>query len=769
MAGPHAKSGYRRAGRSAGPAWAWPLFLGGIAALVAAVLMGKLELIGPPSAQRLLTQGREALDQNKPEVAISLASQVAETDPRLTASASLLVARAMLIQAASQSEVLAVTTAQAAGKKLQGVAEDQLANDELPLLQIARGRISLITKLNMAEEIARLKTLPEDSTSAAEAYELLGLLCSRLDPPDLAGALRANETLRSLATLSDERRAAAQIAAGELNLRLGRGEEARKVLDKVSARAPRELRINARWLIARSYHDDSRWAEAATAWQIVLQEKPEPNQTGLAWFRLGQAQSKLGHTTDAARAWEEAITAGPADVAQAASLQLAEIRATDPSSDPTLRLARSALRDITEPNLYTNTLVSLVQSRELLEKIITLWAQSGRFEAALTLNDSIAVLGGPAANRARRAELLEAEARNLRDKAGKPESSSEENLKRARERFLEAAACHASVADLLRDPDLQADQVWQAARLASEAARPAEIADYYTRFIRLERRTERMGEAWYRLGEALREQDKKPASLEAYRNSINFITPYAYRARYRLAADAMAKGDLDAASDALEQNIQLLRLEPDPEAQQLSLYALGSLLHQRRNWSMCVRRLEEALERYPVNAQAGRARLLLADAYRRLAGQEHQNFLTGEKITSETRDHFQAEHRRWLERAVATYRELLLAIELEAVGTPLTEGEKDQVFFLLADSLFNLGRYDEALHQYQNAQTRLTEPSQKLIALGGTVRCHAALNQTTIMMTRLQEIRQLLVNQDENTRKEWETWIDLASRPRPAP
>jgi hypothetical protein len=37
------------------------------------------------------------------------------------------------------------------------------------------------------------------------------------------------------------------------------------------------------------------------------------------------------------------------------------------------------------------------------------------------------------------------------------------------------------------------------------------------------------------------------------------------------------------------------------------------------------------------------------------------------------------------------------------------------------------------------------------------------------MMTRLQEIRQLLVNQDEKTRKEWESWIDLASRPRPAP
>ena len=59
--------------------------------------------------------------------------------------------------------------------------------------------------------------------------------------------------------------------------------------------------------------------------------------------------------------------------------------------------------------------------------------------------------------------------------------------------------------------------------------------------------------------------------------------------------------------------------------------------------------------------------------------------------------------------------------------------------------------------------------ADNLIALGGTVRCHAALNQTTIMMTRLQEIRQLLINQDEKTRKEWESWIDLASRPRPAP
>ena len=766
MSGPHAQNGPRNAGANAGPAWAWPLFLGALAAVALALIGGKLELFGPPSAITQLTKGREALEQNKIDLALGLAAQVADSDPKLAAPAALLSARALLVQAQSQSETLAQATARDAEGKLAGIAEDQLDPADQNLLKVARGRLSLITRTGLDAAINGLKALPEDAACAAEAYEILGLLSMRLDPPDYAAALRANESLRALATLTDERRASAQISAGELNLKLGKGDEARKVLDKVGARAPKEMRLKARLLVAKSFHDDGRWADAANAWQGVVQEKPDAAQLGLAWFRLGQAQSKLGHTTDASRAWEEAIGSGSPEVAQAASLHLAEIRATDPASDPALKLARAALREVTDPAKYTNTLLPANQARELLERIVTGWANAGRFEHALALNDTIAVLGGQTVNKARRADLLEAEARHLRDMIGKPEMPAEETRNKARDRFLEAATCHAAVADLLSDPDLQADQVWQAARLASEAEKPKETAGYYTKFIRMGRRQDRLGEAWYRLGEALREQDNKPAALQAYRNSINFITPYAYRARYRLAADAMARGDLDAASDALEQNIQLLRLEPDAEAQQMSLYALGTLLHQRRNWSMCVRRFEEALERYPANSQSGRARLMLADAYRNLAGQEHQNFLTGEKITAETRDHFQSEHRRWLERAVATYRELLLAIELEAAGAPLTEAEKDQVFFLLADTLFNLGRYEDALHQYRNAQTRLTDPAQKLIALGGEVRCHSAMNQFTLMNTRLLEIRQALPSLDEKTRKQWESWVDLASRQR---
>ncbi|MBM4097336.1 MAG: tetratricopeptide repeat protein [Planctomycetes bacterium] len=769
MAGPHQQNGSRNSGGGTGLAWVWPVLLGVAAAVAGAFLTGKLDFLSPPQAASLIARARDALDQNKVDLALGLAAQAADADPRMAAPAALVAARAMLAQAQSQSESLALATARDAEAKLAGIAEDQLDQADQNLLKVARGRLSLITRTGMDQAIAGLKSLPEDATCAAEAYEVLGSLSLRMDPPDYAGALRANESLRALATLTDERRAAVQIAAAELNLKLGKGDEARKVLDKVGPRAPAELRLKARLLSAKSYHDETRWADASSAWQAVLQEKPDPASAAMAWYRLGQAQSRLGHLGEAARAWQEAITLGAPEVAQAASLNLAELRAVDPSGDPVLRLARSALRDVNEPAKYANTLLPANQARELLERIVSTWAAAARFENALALNEATKVLGGPTANLARRAELLEAEARHLRDQVGKPDIPAKERQDKACERFIEAAACHSTVADLLSDPDLQADQVWQAARLANEAGRPKEAVSYFTRFIRMGRRQDRLGEAWYRLGEALREQDNKPAALQAYRNSISFITPYAYRARYRLAADAMARGDLDAAADALEQNIQLLRLEPDPEAQQMSLYALGSLLHQRRNWSMCARRLEEALERYPANPQSGRARLMLADSYRNLAAQEHQNFLTGEKVTAETRDHFQAEHRRWLERAVATYRELLLAIELEVAGTPLTESEKDQVFFLLADSLFNLGRYEDALYQYRNAQTRLTDPVQRLVALGGEVRCHSAMNQFTLMNSRLQEIRQALPSLEEKVRKQWEGWLDLASRSRGMP
>ena len=56
------------------------------------------------------------------------------------------------------------------------------------------------------------------------------------------------------------------------------------------------------------------------------------------------------------------------------------------------------------------------------------------------------------------------------------------------------------------------------------------------------------------------------------------MTPFAYRARYRLALAAEARGDLDDAKDDLELNLRLLRTaDPDPEAEEQSRFSRSAI------------------------------------------------------------------------------------------------------------------------------------------------------------------------------------------------
>ena len=144
-------------------AWVWPVLLGVAAAVGGAFLTGKLDFLSAPQAASMISKARDALDQNKLDLALGLAAQAADADPRMAAPAALIAARAMLAQAQSQSESLALATARDAEGKLAGIAEDQLDPADQNLLKVARGRLSLITRTGMAQAIEGLKSLPKTS------------------------------------------------------------------------------------------------------------------------------------------------------------------------------------------------------------------------------------------------------------------------------------------------------------------------------------------------------------------------------------------------------------------------------------------------------------------------------------------------------------------------------------------------------------------------------------------------------------------------------
>jgi tetratricopeptide (TPR) repeat protein len=90
--------------------------------------------------------------------------------------------------------------------------------------------------------------------------------------------------------------------------------------------------------------------------------------------------------------------------------------------------------------------------------------------------------------------------------------------------------------------------------------------------------------------------------------------------------------------------------------------------------------------------------------------------------------------------------------------------------FRAAESCFNHGQYREALQIYNELAQTGAGGVEGLDALGGMVRCHAALGQQAEVRQRLEDIRRALATQDDPAvRQKWEEWVTSASKALTAP
>ncbi len=648
-------------------------------------------------------------------------------------------------------------------------------DDDRPALQYRLGKAGFHTGDDPRRVADRLAASVEQAADdRAEGYALLTQAYLRLPEPDLRAALRANEALRQLPLLNEEVLAPARLAGSELLLRLGKPEAARRLLEKVGDQAPPELAARALLLRAGSLHDEERWSEAAPLWRQALAapRRLAPGDLGPALYRFGTCLRNLEQPAEAADAWQECVARGGKDEAAAAALGLAELRLAEGNPEAAASAFERAVRDVRRPEDWHNPLADLKRLREAFERGCRGLREAGHHESALRVARLYERAAAPGEAPLLRARAAEAWAVSLGEQATGPEADRIRG--EARELFRQAGAA-AEESAKLGPVGEEAPRLWQSAGHFLRGEDFGRAAEVLARFIELEqqaKRSDRLGEAWFLLAETHRERKDWPSAGAAYRQCLLYPGPFEYRARFQLARAENEAKNLDAAVELLEQNLKLLQAHTDPEAQEQTLFLLGALLSEQKKYGTAAARLEEALVRYPNNADALTARYRLAESYRHQAVEEGQKLEAAvrERQPQKIQELHQQERQKLLLRVAAEYRTLAEALEKVRAGRPLSAGEEAHVVNALltrADALYHAGQVDDARRGYLGLAERYPNRVERLSAWWGVAQCHYYKKEFAGAEEYVRRIEAALndADVDDKTRQGWQEYLQMLKKP----
>jgi tetratricopeptide (TPR) repeat protein len=764
--------------------WQAPTFLIGILALVGVWLARPLGSSSPARHfEHELAAARDQLDRpngNFEQAAqhAQAALEIADPSSDRLAEAHFLLGSAHLRLGEKAGPELAAEHWRLAQDHLDEAERLGVPAEDRGRLEYRLGKVGLYRKDDPVRVARRLAAGADQAEDRAEAYSLLTRACLAQSPPNLKAALEANKKLRQeVPKVDDSVLSTAKLLGGELLLRMNRPDEARKVLEKVGDQAPPAVLTQARLLRAQTYQNEKKWKEACELWKAVLQDgRAAPPEPGRIRYNLGVCHRELEEFREAAAAWEECLRQGRGEEASAAALALAELRLQDTAGgkgpEASLEMMRRAVEHVSSPESWSNNLVELPKAREAFERMAQAYRQAGRFDLAVKLAeiyDKLAVAGRAAAMKAETyAEW--GQARQAHAPQASDALARETELKAARDAFRQAADAHAAAAERAASPSEQSEHVWKAAESYFQGEEFEQAASCFARFLEANPTSDRQGEGWYFLAQSARQLHNAKAADNAFKRCIAFPGRYQYRARYHLALAQIQEGYTDKAAELLTENLEAFRrgqeTELDHEAYEKSLFSLGKLLYERKNYRGVVQNLEFALGRFPANPEATRARYQLADAYRQLADQSHQTHLIRDNMSPDAKEHYSQQHLEYLKKAAEQFQELEEFLQTPEARGHLKPEEQIRVPLNYADCLFYLGRYDDALEMFNRLAARYSgQPPVVVFALEGAARVFAARKQYPQMRQRLEDIRRVLPGLPETDRQVWEKWLAECEKP----
>ncbi len=616
-----------RARRSLGQLWQVPTFLIGLLAFVG-VAASTPWRVTPQQREfdEMISRLRTGLEQGEdPNVLVGIAENVVGKLPRFrsrAAEAHFLVGSAFYRQAKAKSAVLAKDIWPRAVEhldqalKLGGSDEDRIA------LQYRLG-FSLYQLNQDVPRSLELMTLSVEkgADQPLPAYRLLVEAHLAQKAPNFDAALTA---ARRVIDLTPERETEAiakgRVQIGELLLRKGMRAEAIKEMDRITSKAPRAVRVQARLLQAQACEDDGQWTKAIPLWQGLLADAPHvPGGRARICYALGwcHQQKDSADTQESIRFWQEALKlGGPAG--QAAGLRLGQLRlALAPGqalADWTTALAS------TQPNeLFRNPYVEIEQVREWLDQAIRHLDVAQDPEKTQTVAELYRRITPGSDSDYRIAQAAEAVAKQRAEQY--KTVSGNVTAEEVQAQYRRAAAAF-ELAAKARPEAERSEPLWRCAQCYLAARDTAQAQQVLVLFVQFERDETRLAEGWFTLGDLYRSAQDRKTARDAYLKCIEIPnTPFANRARYHLAMEEKEQKNYTKAREILEQILSKSR-DVDLRTQEKAQYQMTSVLMLMAEYDRAHVELKEFIHRFPENANTLLAREQLGECCRQLAKNE---------------------------------------------------------------------------------------------------------------------------------------------------
>lgn len=624
-----------------------------------------------------------------------------------------------------------------------------------------------------------------------QTHRLLAAALLGSPDPKVAEALRENAAAATAADLSPQEKQLLDVQRAEILLAGNKPTEARKLLEGI-ARGSR-YEVQAHLLGIRAMLQESqeivRDAEASAADHAAAKKRIEDVIKALreiqaanngasdvvrnamllqaiSYSEIGQTEAAIAQFARVRRGFPETREA------QAATFEEADLLRRQGHAAEALPHYRAILRGIRSPDDYWNPWLPLNSLRSRTLQAARSYLDQGDFAGCVRLASSLA----PLFTEQRKLEII-AEAQVawgnslLRQAETEPPSKARATQREGREKLRMAGMSFAALAKIMITERRYTEDLWNALQAYREGHDYSHAVEIINEYLRNELR-KRRPEALTLLGECHLSLGNPAAALIPLNDCIqnhNSATP-TFRARLLAARALVEQGETDKAERMLRENLAAELLTPASVEWRESLMDLGQLLHQARKYDDAIGRLEEATSRYPDAPRTPVMLYLLADCHRQTARTIRDGL---QKVLVEsTRIARARQSIKSFDAALKTFSRARDAIETRQEKSELSSLDSKTLrnaYFGIAESLFDLGRYDEAIKAYTLAINRLHNAPEAVDgyvqiaaaqrALGRAAEARLALEQARLALGRIKPDVDLTVTTNFN-RAQWEALLN---------